>query len=309
MLGERARRPGSTWQRPQIPRPPQTESMSTPSERAASRTVVPSGKRPRRPDGVKMTSGVGGLAHGRPLSRRPRFRPAPARAGDVDPAPLLALQRGRPERPDPAAALGVVAHQHVGGHHRMADTFGDRVRDRRREPAGDRHREVAAVDPLAVGQAEADVRRAAGAVDLELVAQPPEDAEDLAAGVAHRPDRHQQRVDHDVLARDAVVGGPLDDLLGDREADVGVLGDAGLVVGDRDDRGAVLLDQRQDPLEPLVLAGHRVDAAPCPGRRPGRPRAPRRSTSRSTAGGRSATGRAGSSWPGSPARRPAGSRR
>ena len=48
--------PWVTWQRPQIPRPPQTESMSTPSERAASRTVVPSGNRPRRPDGVKMTS-------------------------------------------------------------------------------------------------------------------------------------------------------------------------------------------------------------------------------------------------------------
>ena len=47
---------GLTWQRPQMPRPPQTESMSTPSERAASRTVVPVGNRPRRPDGVKITS-------------------------------------------------------------------------------------------------------------------------------------------------------------------------------------------------------------------------------------------------------------
>jgi hypothetical protein len=46
----------TTWQRPQMPRPPQTESMSTPSERAASRTVVPSANRPRRPDGMKMTS-------------------------------------------------------------------------------------------------------------------------------------------------------------------------------------------------------------------------------------------------------------
>ena len=49
--------PCVTWQRPQMPRPPQTESMSTPRDRAASSTVVPSANRPRRPDGVKMTSG------------------------------------------------------------------------------------------------------------------------------------------------------------------------------------------------------------------------------------------------------------
>ena len=57
---------------------------------------------------------------------------------------------------------------------------------------------------------------------LELVAQPAEDPEDLAAGRRHRPDRHEQRVDDDVLARDAVVGGPLDDPLRDREPDVRV---------------------------------------------------------------------------------------
>jgi hypothetical protein len=50
-----------TWQRPQMPRPPQTESMSTPSERAACSTGVPTGKRPRRPDGVKTTSGSFGF--------------------------------------------------------------------------------------------------------------------------------------------------------------------------------------------------------------------------------------------------------
>ena len=46
---------------------------------------------------------------------------------------------------------------------------------------------------------------------------------------------------------------------GDLEADVGVLADAGLVVGDGDDGGAVLADQGQDALEALVLARHRVD--------------------------------------------------
>src|SRR5690606_34775222 len=40
-----------------MPRPPQTESRSTPSWRAAVSTGVPAGKRPRLPEGVKITSG------------------------------------------------------------------------------------------------------------------------------------------------------------------------------------------------------------------------------------------------------------
>ena len=251
--------PWLTWQRPQIPRPPQTESMSTPSDRAASRTVVPSGNRPRLPDGVKMTRTSAVLGHeataqpgtgvsaGDPLRRRLTRRPCSPSS------------RGQPEATDPAAALGIVAHQHVGGHDGVLHTLGDRVRDRRGQPAGDRHRQVGAVDPFAIGQTEADVRRPAGAVDLELVAQPAEDPEDLPAGRRHRPDRHEQRVDDDVLARDAVIGSALDDPLGHGEPDVGILGDPRLVVRDRDDRRAVLPDERQDLLEPLVLAGHRVD--------------------------------------------------
>ena len=113
--------------------------------------------------------------------------------------------------------------------------------------------------PSRCGSPKLTLRRAAGRVDVELVAEPAEDPEDLAAGRRHRPDRHQQRVDDDVLAGDAVVRGPLDDPLRDGEPDVRVLADAGLVVGDRDDRRAVLLHERQDALEPLLLAGHAVD--------------------------------------------------
>ena len=94
--------------------------------------------------------------------------------------------------------------------------------------------------PSRLGSPKLTLRRAAGRVDLELLAQPADEREDLAAGRAHRADRHDQRVDDDVRARDAVVGGPLDDALGDREPDVGVLADPGVVVADRDDRGAVL---------------------------------------------------------------------
>ena len=83
--------------------------------------------------------------------------------------------------------------------------------------------------------------------------------EDLAAGTGEGADGHQQRVDDDVLARDAVVGGALDDPLGHTEPDVRIHADAGLVVADRDDRAAVLLHERQDALEALVLAGHAVE--------------------------------------------------
>jgi hypothetical protein len=141
----------------------------------------------------------------------------------------------------------------------MADALGDRVGDRRRQPRGDRHAQERTVDALAVRQPETHVRGTAGRIDLELVAQPAEDVEHLAAGAGQRPDRHQQRVDHDVLAWDAMVGGPFDDPFGDGEADIGIHADARLVVADRHDRAAVLLDQRQDPLEPLLLAGHAVE--------------------------------------------------
>ena len=62
------------------------------------------------------------------------------------------------------------------------------------------------------------------------------------------------------------------------------LGDAGLVVGEADHRGAVARDQRQDLLEPVVLAGHASSRAPCPRRRRARPRAPRSPTSRCRSG-------------------------
>ena len=47
----------STWQRPHRPRPPHTESMSTPRLRAACSSGVPTGKWPRLPEGMNTTSG------------------------------------------------------------------------------------------------------------------------------------------------------------------------------------------------------------------------------------------------------------
>ncbi len=171
----------------------------------------------------------------------------------------LALGRRFAMGDDPAGAIGVVAHQHVGGHDAGLDLGHQRVGDGRRHPGGDRHRQERRVDPLAVRQPEADVARATRRVDAELFAQAADEGEDLLTGLRQRPDRHDQRVDHDVRARDAVVGSPLDDPLGDREPDVRVHADPGVVVADGDDRGAVLADQRQDALEALLLTGHRVE--------------------------------------------------
>ena len=74
-----------------------------------------------------------------------------------------------------------------------------------------------------------------------------------------RADGHNQRVDEHVALGDAVVLRALDNLLSHRKAHVGVLGDACLVVGDADDGGAVLLDEGQDGLQPLLFTGDRIE--------------------------------------------------
>ena len=60
-----------------------------------------------------------------------------------------------------------------------------------------------------MGEAEGNVARPARRVHLQLVSQAAEDPEDLPAGRAHRPDRHEQRVDDHVLGRDPVIGGAM----------------------------------------------------------------------------------------------------
>ena len=67
------------WQRPQIPRPPQTESRSTPSERAASSRFVSCANRPRLPEGVKTTS-ASAASLTAPAGSRRAPRPAAALA-------------------------------------------------------------------------------------------------------------------------------------------------------------------------------------------------------------------------------------
>ena len=110
--------PTVTWHRPQIARPPHTESMSTPSWRAAVRTGVPSAKRPRLPEGVKTTSAsfirclrAGGAVR-LALRTRTRQPPSPRRAprgsgsasgGNARPCPASRRHPSRPASPPGAA--------------------------------------------------------------------------------------------------------------------------------------------------------------------------------------------------------------
>ncbi len=68
-------------------------------------------------------------------------------------------------------------------------------------------------------------------------------------------DRHDERIDHHIGYGYAVIRGAVHDLLRHLEAHVRVLGDPGLVVGNRHHRGAIFLYQRQHRFQTLVLAG------------------------------------------------------
>src|SRR5208282_185181 len=93
----------STWQRPQMPRPPQTESRSTPSARAAASRLVPSANSPRFPDGVKTTRWAlnAGLSLdyqviGRVAARAPP--PLSGRGGGSSPTFRLVFRNEPPEK-------------------------------------------------------------------------------------------------------------------------------------------------------------------------------------------------------------------
>src|SRR6266498_5064348 len=116
------------WQRPQIPRPPQTESRSTPSARAASSTLVPAANAPRLPEGVKTAR----------TSARP---PAPAPDGWLT-APAPSLGGGPPgrhaggRRPPRPAPQGARRPRDSGRSRSCSRGRGRAARPRRRPPAG-----------------------------------------------------------------------------------------------------------------------------------------------------------------------------
>src|SRR5210317_1828262 len=90
--------------------PPHTESMSTPRLRAACKTGVPSGKRPRFPEGEKTT---------RYSSSADIFLTAfaAATASAAPTTPWCLGSIGIPVIANPLAAFGVVSHDDIGAAH------------------------------------------------------------------------------------------------------------------------------------------------------------------------------------------------
>ncbi len=121
-----------------------------------------------------------------------------------------------------------------------------------------RDREERGAERVASRQAERRVAGPARRVDAELVTEQVQRLEEERHGARLRADRHRERVDDHVLGRDPVVPRDGDDLLRDLDAASGLHRDV-LGVREPDHGGAVLRDDRQDRVEPFVLAGDRVD--------------------------------------------------
>src|SRR5882724_10601156 len=147
----------SIWQRPQMPRPPQTESISTPRLRAACSRGVPMANRPRRPDGMKTTR-ASGLSAWTGAGRTGTAAGSGIRAGSGTAAPALALApgaflpvgQGLAEFLDPAHAIHVMAHGHVGAQDPRHLLGMQRVGDGRGHARPDQHRQERGVEAVAI---------------------------------------------------------------------------------------------------------------------------------------------------------------
>ena len=121
-----------------------------------------------------------------------------------------------------------------------------------------RDREEGSAERVATGKTEGRVRRTARRIDAELVAQEVQRLEEERHGARLCAHGHRERVDEHVLGRDAVVAGDGDDLLRHLEPAFRLHRDV-LGVREPDHGGTVPRHDRKDRLEPLVLAGDRVD--------------------------------------------------
>ena len=122
-----------TWQRPQIPRPPHTESMSTPKERAACSKDEPTGKRPRRPEGVKTTNASLPLTNTLPKIEQCLACAATGSGFAATSAHFTISTHGRrlSESANPAHAIWIMPHHHVGCHTGLNNLSMQRICNRR----------------------------------------------------------------------------------------------------------------------------------------------------------------------------------
>ncbi len=91
-----------------------------------------------------------------------------------------------------------------------------------------------------------------------MIADQPHGLEEERDSARLCADRHRERIDQHILGWDAVVAGTRDDLLCDLQTALRLHRDL-VVVREPDHRCAMLRDDREDRLEPLVLAGDGVD--------------------------------------------------
>ena len=152
-----------------------------------------------------------------------------------------------------------MAHHHVGTQNGL-NVFGvQRVHDRGCHTRTNRHRHEGRSQAATVRQAEREVRRAAGGVDFKLLAQTAKQMHQLGARIVQRAYRHDQWIDDNVGTRNAIIGGALDNLLGDLVALIGIFRNAGLVIRDGDDGCTIFFDERQHGFEAVFFARYRVD--------------------------------------------------
>ena len=69
------------------------------------------------------------------------------------------------------------------------------------------------VQNMAVGQTKRNIGGAACRIDFEFLFQPAQQAEHLIAGIVHGADRHDERIDNNILVGNPVIRGALNNFL------------------------------------------------------------------------------------------------
>ena len=109
-----------------------------------------------------------------------------------------------------------MAHHDVRAANRLHQLAVQRIGDRGSHATADGHADERGVKPVAIWQAEAQVRCTTGRVDLQFIAETFDDMHDLLTRRVDCADRHHQWIDNDIARRDAEIHGALDDFFRDR---------------------------------------------------------------------------------------------
>ncbi len=182
-----------------MPRPPQTESTSTPSVRAAESSGVPTGKRPRLPEGVKTTSGsltvMGRRSGGEPATHAAS---GPVRGGRVRPRHRHPAAAPRGSARSSASQCGSWPIMTSAPRQAwMVSTCSGLVIAEVRPEAIAMVRKALLMPPR-FGRPKLTLEAPQVVLTLSSPLQPPHQAHHLHARLVDGADRHHQRIDDDV---------------------------------------------------------------------------------------------------------------